>query len=140
MKKKIQTKTAVTTAMEIRMNSDRNSDVSRYAIRKLAIASVCLPLCVFLLGLIMYVLFLMSAMREMYTHMLLVSATLLPIGGAISGHVAVRKIDEGPESADNYRRLAVGGTIISYIFALIFVSLWVRIVAATIFDLRIHFH
>ena len=122
------------------MNSDRNSDVSRYAFRKLAIASVCLPLCVFLLGLIMYVLLLMGAMHEITTEILFVSATLLPIGGAICGHMAVRKIDEGPESADNYRRLAVGGAIISYIFALIFVSLWVRIVAGAIFDLRIHFH
>ncbi len=122
------------------MNDGRNDDVSRYAIRKLAIESVCLPLCVFLLGLIMYVLLLMSAMHEITSQILFVSATLLPIGGAICGHLAVRKIDEGPESADNFRRLAMGGTIISYIFALIFVSLWVRIVAAAFFDLRIHIH
>ena len=122
------------------MNGGRNRDVSDNAFRKPAIASVCLPLLVFVLGLIMYVLFSMSAMHEMYTLMLFVSATLLPIGGAICGHVAVRRIDEGPESADKYRRLAMGGTIISYIFALIFVSLWALIVAVVIFDLRIHFH
>ena len=123
------------------MNSGRNSGVSRYAFRKLAIASVCLPLAVFLLGPVTYVLFAMSALREITIEIVLVSALLLPIGGAICGHVAVRRIDEGPESANNFRRLAMGGTIISYIFALILVSVCVWIVYAIIFDVRlISFH
>ena len=75
------------------MNSGRNSDVSRYAFRKLAIASVCLPLSVFLLGLVTCVLFVTSALHEITVGIVLVSALLLPIRGAICGHVAVRRID-----------------------------------------------
>ena len=119
------------------MNSGRNSDVSRYAFRKLAIASVCLPLSVFLLGLVTYVLFAMSALHAITIEIVLVSALLLPIGGAICGHMAVRRIDQGRESADNYRRLAMGGTIISYMFALILVSVCVWIAYAIIFDVRL---
>ena len=123
------------------MNSGRNSDVSRYAFRKLAIASVCLPLSVLLLGLVTYVLLVMSALHAITIEVVLVSALLLPIGGAICGHVAVRRIDEGPESANNFRRLAMGGTTISYMFALILFSVCVWIAYAVIFDVRlISFH
>ena len=127
--------------MGICMNGGRNDDVSRYAFRKLAIASVCLPLSVFLLGPVTYVLFVTFALHEFTVGIVFVSVLLLPTGGAICGHVAVRRIDQGPESADNFRRLAMGGTIISYIFALILVSVCVWIAYAVIFDIRlISFH
>ncbi len=130
------------------MNGDRNRDVSRHAVRRLAVTSVCLPLSIFPLGLVAFFLDSMGAWkyipgRTTVTDLFIVTCVLLPVAGVICGRVALKRIATRPEWTGNDRRIAEAGKLIGYVLAIpgvlyatILLFLWLLYV----FGVRLHFH
>ncbi|MCE2523960.1 MAG: DUF4190 domain-containing protein [Rhodobacteraceae bacterium] len=132
--------------LEIRMNGGRNGDVSRQTIGNWSIASFCLSLSVFPLGLAASFLDSMGAWkyvpgRAAVIDVFFATCVLPPIAGAICGHVALRKIAANPELAGNHKYLATAGTFICYILVILWVSYVAFLLIIDIFDIRlINFH
>ena len=128
------------------MNSDRNGDVPRNAIRQLAIASICLSFSVFPLGLAASFLDSIGAWkyvpgRAAVIDVFYITCVLPPIAGVICGRAALKRIAARPELAGNYKYLATVGMAFGYILVTIWVLYVVFLLIINIFDIRlINFH
>ncbi len=128
------------------MNDGRNDDVSRHAIRRLAVASICLSLSVFPLGLAASFLDFIGAWKYVpgragVIDVFYITCVLPPIAGVICGRAALKRIAAWPESAGGYRRLAMAGMAIGYILMTIWVLYVAFLLIINIFDIRlINFH
>ena len=95
------------------IDSEQPEDSHR-KIRNLAVASLCFVFLAFVLVPTAFVLDNMGFIGWAPHDLLMFIALLLVIVGAISGHVALKKIKVNPETPGKYRRLALAGAIIGY--------------------------
>ena len=83
-------------------------------IRIYAVASLCFSLLVFVIVPIVTILDRSDLIGCPAYDILMFTGALLPIPGAIFGHVALKKIGKNPETPRKYRRLALAGAIVGY--------------------------